>query len=110
MQTFFGRANPPPLVLRNARVVEQEGDGSCLYHSIRESASSLLGWNMPPVEQMRREVAAEVRNNGTIWLSFSRTEADPEIFRDQVEAYATDIESGGWMDDVRTNVQETMFF
>ena len=43
------------------------GDGSCLYHSIRVAAKHMLGWDMPSVQDLRVEVAAEIRANGALY-------------------------------------------
>ncbi|KAK3236700.1 hypothetical protein CYMTET_53176 [Cymbomonas tetramitiformis] len=79
-------------VLKNARVVRQPGDGSCMFHSLSHGLS-----NMTSASTLRREIAGFIEKNGDLriadtplkdWIKWDS--------RDSVAAYARRMAVGGW--------------
>jgi len=56
-------SNPGNFVLRNARVIRQPGDGSCLYHSLS------YGLGDTDARSLRRELASFLKNNPTLEIA-----------------------------------------
>ena len=81
-----------PLLIRNARVIKQPGDGSCLFHSLsyglqdRSSASSL-----------RRELMSWINNNSSLEISDSPLQDWVKWdSNSSVSAYTRRMSMGGW--------------
>jgi hypothetical protein len=93
------RGKPPEIgsgsggnfVLRNARIIRQPGDGSCLFHSLS------YGMGGPGASALRREIASFIAKNPSIEIADSPlSDWIAWAGHGRVDRYARRMARGGW--------------